>query len=85
MLFLDELNAKDKNLNSLKERENSLKTELTKIKTSLKQTNVLNLEMDVYEKSLKETTQKLETKNLLVTEVRPIVNSSNCDKMRKGK
>lgn len=69
-LLLDELNAKDKEIHSLKEVEKSLKAEQTKIKMSLKQTNVLSLEMDAYEKSLNETTQKLETINLQAVEVK---------------
>lgn len=69
-LLLDELNAKDKEIHSLKEVEKSLKAEQTKIKMSLKQTNVLSLEMDAYEKSLNETTQKLETTNLQAVEVK---------------
>lgn len=54
---------------SLKELEKSLRAEQTKIKLSLKQTNVLSLEMDAYEKSLNETTQKLEAMNVQSVEV----------------
>lgn len=68
------MNAKDKDLNAQKEVEKSLRAEQTKIKMSLKQKNVLNLEMDAYEKSLNETTQKLETINLQAVEVK-IVNA----------
>lgn len=67
--FSDEVNAKDKEINSLKELEKSLRAEQTRIKMSLKQTNVLSLEMDAYEKSLNETTQKLEAMNQQSTEV----------------
>lgn len=45
------------------------KSELNKIKASMKKNNVLNLEVEAYEKSLKESSQKLETKNLRVAEV----------------
>lgn len=78
-LILDELNAKDKEINSLKELEKSLKAEQTKIKMSLKQTNVLSLEMDAYEKSLNETTQKLETMNLQAVEVSFFLRSSTSE------
>lgn len=77
--ILDELNAKDKEINSLKELEKSLKAEQTKIKMSLKQTNVLSLEMDAYEKSLNETTQKLETMNLQAVEVSFFLRSSTSE------
>ncbi len=67
--FSDVMAAKDKEINSLKELEKSLRAEQSKIKVSLKQTNVLSLEMDAYEKSLKETTQKLEAMNVQTVEV----------------
>lgn len=54
----------------MKELEKSLRAEQTKIKMSLKQTNVLSLEMDAYEKSLNEATQKLEIMNLQAVEVK---------------
>lgn len=71
-MISDELIAKDKDLNAQREVEKSLRAEQTKIKMSLKQTNVLSLEMDAYEKSLNETTQKLETMNLQAVEVKII-------------
>lgn len=45
------------------------KAELNKIKASMKKNNVLNLEMEAYEKSLKEVSQKLETQTMRVTEL----------------
>ncbi|XP_037049807.1 GRIP and coiled-coil domain-containing protein 2 [Bradysia coprophila] len=70
-----EVNAKDKEINSLKEVEKSLRAEQTKIKMSLKQTNVLSLEMDAYEKSLNEATQKLETMNVQTVELKSTISS----------
>lgn len=60
--FLDEIKAKEAEIKTHK-------GEINKIKTSLKKNNVLNLEMEAYEKSLKESSQKLEVKTLRVTEV----------------
>ena len=44
-------------------------TELNKVRASFKKNNVLNLEMEASEKSLKEISQKLESRNVQLTEV----------------
>lgn len=72
LLFPDEIKAKETEIKNHK-------TEINKIKASVKKNNVLNLEMDAYEKSLKESSQKLEVKTLRVTEVCEIsIHYSSC-------
>lgn len=46
-----------------------LKVELQKLQSSMKKTSVLNLEVEAYEKSLKEMNQKLETNSKQMTDV----------------
>lgn len=63
MILLDDVKAKDAELKNQK-------AEINKIKSSAKKNSVLSLEMEAYEKSLKDVSQKLESKSLRVTEVR---------------
>lgn len=63
------MKARKAELDSKMDEEKKLKSELNKIKSSVKKNNVLNLEMEAYEKSLKEISQKLESKNLQLAEV----------------
>lgn len=68
-IILDEITLKDKEIQTLKDAENKLKQELSKVKSSMKNKNVLDLEMEAYEKSLKDISQKLEDKNTQISEV----------------
>lgn len=61
--------AKETESSSRNEQVSKLKAELSKLRASMKKSNVLNLEMEAYEKSSKEMTQKLETKVVQLAEV----------------
>lgn len=52
------------------EQVSKLKAEMGKLRASMKKSNVLNLEVEAYEKSSKEMIQKLETKVVQLAEVR---------------
>lgn len=68
--FIGLLEAKDGESSSRNEQVSKLKAELGKTRASMKKSNVLNLEMEAYEKSSKEMTQKLENKVVQLAEVR---------------
>lgn len=69
-VFLDLLQAKEAELTSRNEQVSKLKADLVKLRASMKKSNVLNLEMEAYEKSSKEMTQKLEAKVVQLAEVK---------------
>lgn len=52
------------------EEMSKLKTELNKLKSSMKKSNVLSLEVEAYEKSLKDMAEKLEANVKQLAEVR---------------
>lgn len=54
--------TKESELDSQKDEIKKLQNDLTKIKTTAKKSEILNLEMEAYEKSLKDVSQKLEIK-----------------------
>lgn len=58
----DEIADRDREITALKNESAQLSGDVARLKTSMKSTNVLNLEMDAYEKSLNEVSLKLETK-----------------------
>lgn len=67
--FSDEISTKDKEIAAQKDEVIKLNTELTRVKASMKSANVLNLEMEAYEKSLNEVSQKLDAKLAEITDV----------------
>lgn len=73
----DDLKTKTAKNITLTEEQTKLQADLTKLKASVKNSNVLNLEMEVYEKSLNEVSAKLETKNTEISEVYLIMNRRN--------
>lgn len=78
------LESKEKDIKNFVEKEKALKSELDKTKAAVKKTNVLSLEMDAYEKSLNDVTQKLETKNILIKELEATIDaqSNSIDSMK---
>lgn len=71
-LITDEIQQKSTEIESKSSEIVSLKNELSKLKTSMKKNNVLNLEVEAYEKSSKEMALKLETKVMQLAEVKSI-------------
>lgn len=71
----ESIQSKEDELKSEKENSNILKSELEKTKATAKKTNVLSLEMDAYEKSLNETSQKLESKKIIINELESTIKS----------
>lgn len=56
-----------------KDEEAKVRAELAKVRASVKSTNVLNLEMEAYEKSLNEMSTKMDAKKLKITEVNILI------------
>ncbi|XP_055547661.1 GRIP and coiled-coil domain-containing protein 2 isoform X2 [Wyeomyia smithii] len=67
--LMSALKAKEKQLNDELEAQKELKVEVEKSRLMMKKTNVLNLEMEAYEKSLAELNKKLETKKAQVQDL----------------
>lgn len=71
-VFSELLAASEAESMSRNEHVAKLRADLSKLRASMKKSNVLNLEMEAYEKSSKEMTQKLETKVVQLAEVNGI-------------
>lgn len=82
--FIELLGAKEAESSSQNDQVSKLKAELGKLRASMKKSNVLNLEMEAYEKSSKEMTQKLEAKVVQLAEVNGVY-ACNGHRMIKSK
>lgn len=60
-LFAGVIKQKDEEISQKADEVQKIKTEMNKLKASMKKNNVLNLEVEAYEKSLTEMSQKYET------------------------
>ncbi|XP_058824692.1 GRIP and coiled-coil domain-containing protein 2 isoform X2 [Topomyia yanbarensis] len=71
------LKAKEKQLNDELEAQKELKAEVERSRMIVKKANVLNLEMEAYEKSLGELNKKLETKKAQVRDLEGTVEAQD--------
>lgn len=73
----NEVKIKEKALTEEMEVQAKLRADLDKAKLAVKKTNVLSLEMDMYEKSLGELNNKLEAKKVQFAELEETLNAQN--------
>lgn len=68
--FSDQVKQKEAEIGAKVQEISKLKADLNKVQNSMKKNNVLNLEVEAYEKSLKEISEKLESQVKQLTEAR---------------
>lgn len=70
LIYLDTVKQKDAEIQKKLEEITKFKADINKMQSSMKKHSVLNLEVEAYEKSLKEISTKLETSTKQLNEAK---------------